>query len=227
MAQLSTRGAHFIGRFEGWRDKPYNDAADNATIGFGHLIHMGPVTPHDVSEWGTTTMDHGIKLLQSDASIAETAIDHYITRALCSASTTRLRRSRSTAAGVRWRDRWARRSTRGAGSDAVSRAVGPRRARPRGPRPSQGRGGALHDGRLRRRRAAAAAQAAAAKAKTAKPAPLPTEVPKPVPDWAWLWVEWKLGRAKYKGHAGDPHLRESTGAPATVPPWAWTFLKRF
>ncbi len=82
MAQLSARGAHFIGRFEGWRDKPYNDAANNATIGFGHLIHMGPVTPHDVSEWGTITMDHGIQLLQSDASIAETAIDHYITRPL-------------------------------------------------------------------------------------------------------------------------------------------------
>jgi hypothetical protein len=60
-----------------------------------------------------------------------------------------------------------------------------------------------------------------------KPAPLPTEVPKPVPDWAWLWVEWKLGRATYAGHAGDPALRESTGAPETIPPWGWTFLKRF
>ena len=52
-------------------------------------------------------------------------------------------------------------------------------------------------------------------------------MPKPVPDWAWLWVEWKLGRATYAGHAGDPALRESTGAPETIPPWGWTFLKRF
>jgi GH24 family phage-related lysozyme (muramidase) len=61
MAQLSERGAHFIGRFEGWRNKPYNDPTGNATIGFGHLIHMGPVTVHDNSEWGTITAQRGIQ----------------------------------------------------------------------------------------------------------------------------------------------------------------------
>jgi hypothetical protein len=59
-----------------------------------------------------------------------------------------------------------------------------------------------------------------------KPKPL-TQVPTPVPDWAWLWVEWKLGRAQFKGRAGDPALRHLTSAPGTVPPWAWKFLKRF
>lgn len=82
MIQLSARGAQFIGTFEGWRDKPYNDAANNATIGYGHLIHMGPVTPHDVSEWGTLSKPDGIRLLQSDAHLAETAIAHSITRTL-------------------------------------------------------------------------------------------------------------------------------------------------
>lgn len=82
MIQLSARGAQFIGTFEGWRDKPYNDAANNATMGYGHLIHMGPVTPHDVSEWGTLSKPDGIRLLQSDAHLAETAIAHSITRTL-------------------------------------------------------------------------------------------------------------------------------------------------
>jgi GH24 family phage-related lysozyme (muramidase) len=53
MSQLSDRGAEFIGRFEGWRDQPYNDVANNATIGYGHLIHQGPVSSHDKTEWGT------------------------------------------------------------------------------------------------------------------------------------------------------------------------------
>jgi|SRR5579862_3810664 len=82
MTQLSVRGAHFIGRFEGWRDRPYNDPTNNATIGFGHLIHMGPVTAHDNAEWGTITMDRGIQLLQQDAAIAENAIEHFIKRQL-------------------------------------------------------------------------------------------------------------------------------------------------
>jgi hypothetical protein len=53
------------------------------------------------------------------------------------------------------------------------------------------------------------------------------EIPNPVPAWAWQWAEWKLGRAEFKGHAGDPKLRAKTNAPATVPPWAWKFLARF
>jgi hypothetical protein len=59
------------------------------------------------------------------------------------------------------------------------------------------------------------------------PAHAATEVPNPVPPWAWHWVEWKLGRAAYKGHAGDPALRKKTGAPDTIPAWGWTFLQRF
>ena len=55
----------------------------------------------------------------------------------------------------------------------------------------------------------------------------PSVVPTPVPAWAWIWVEWKLGRAQFKEHAGDPALRSQTGAPETIPPWGWTFLKRF
>jgi lysozyme len=81
-ARLSTRGARFIGRFEGWRNKPYNDPTNNATIGFGHLLHLGPVTARDNAVWGTITMRRGIQLLQQDALLAVSAVHQYIHRPL-------------------------------------------------------------------------------------------------------------------------------------------------
>ena len=36
-----------IAEFEGIRLHPYNDVAGNATVGIGHLLHKGPVTPED------------------------------------------------------------------------------------------------------------------------------------------------------------------------------------
>ncbi len=40
---------------EGFRAQPYNDAASppNATIGYGHKLHPGPVTQADLERWGT------------------------------------------------------------------------------------------------------------------------------------------------------------------------------
>lgn len=80
--RLSDRGARFIGRFEGWRNRPYNDPTNNATIGFGHLLHAGPVTERDIAEWGTITMRRGLQLLQHDASVAVSAVGRYIHRPL-------------------------------------------------------------------------------------------------------------------------------------------------
>jgi lysozyme len=82
MAGLSKRGAQFIGRFEGWRDRPYTDAAGHATIGFGHLIHHGPVTARDRAEWGTLTLEQGLELLIEDAAEANAAVDRYVLREL-------------------------------------------------------------------------------------------------------------------------------------------------
>ena len=226
MTQLSPRGAHFIGRYEGWRDKPYNDAVNNATIGFGHLIHLGPVTPHDVTEWGTITMAHGIQMLQHDAAVAETAIDHYITRALAQCERDALASFAFNCGG-------------GALAGSVGHAVNAKQDPTPALEQYDHAGHRVLEGLLNRRKSEAMLFAKGDYADgeppsppgpprpRPKPAPLPTEVPKPVPDWAWKWVEWKLGRAAYAGHAGDPALRESTGAPATIPPWAWTFLHRF
>ena len=230
MTQLSPRGAHFISRYEGWEAKPYNDSANHATIGYGHLIHMGPVTPYDITEWGTITVEHGIELLQADASVAEKAIDTYIHRPLAQCERDALASfAYNCGAG----------SLSGHVGQAVNANQDPTAALAAWNKDARG----VEPGLVKRRASEALLfttgdygdgqpplppKAAAAKKKASKPGvPPATEVPNPVPDWAWLWVEWKLGRADYKGHAGDPDLRESTGAPATVPPWAWTFLKRF
>jgi lysozyme len=221
MSQLSERGAQFIGHFEGWRDAPYNDPTNNATIGYGHLIHMGPVTAHDKSEWGTLSPADGIHLLQRDAMLASNAVDHYITHKLTQPQRDALISFAFNCGG-------------GALSGSVGQAVNA------GQDPTAALGQWVHSGKTllpglvdRRKKEAhlyltgdyGDGQPAVVEP-TRSPASAGTEVPSPVPAWAWHWVEWKLGRAAFKGHAGDPALREQTGAPATVPAWARTFLQR-
>lgn len=221
-AQLSDRGAAFIGRFEGWRDKPYNDATNNATIGYGHLIHMGPVTAHDTTEWGTLSAAAGIKLLQRDAAIAAQAIDHYITTKLTQPQTDAL-------------ISFAFNCGAGALGGSVGQAVNA------GQDPSSFLEQWDHSGHvelagLLDRRKKEARLYVAGDYGDGQPAEVEreiqavhsdAEIPKPVPAWAWHWIEWKLGRAAYKGHAADPALRKKTGAPDTIPAWGWALLHRY
>lgn len=92
---LSPNGVSFIAAFEGFVGHVYNDAATppNATIGFGHLLHRGPVTAADLAAWhGGITRTNALKLLQADAAKAalavHTRIDARLTQAqfdaLCS-----------------------------------------------------------------------------------------------------------------------------------------------
>jgi lysozyme len=77
--KLSPRGTLFIARFEGFRAFPYNDAATppNATIGYGHLLHYGPVTEADIKR-GDITESAALKLLAKDAGNAIHAVKTYI-----------------------------------------------------------------------------------------------------------------------------------------------------
>jgi lysozyme len=65
--KTSDKAVHFIASFEGFRSLPYNDPAGHATIGYGHLLHLGPVTAFDKKRY-----PHGIsqpaafKLLRKD-----------------------------------------------------------------------------------------------------------------------------------------------------------------
>lgn len=45
--RISTNGVRFIAEFEGFFPTPYNDPAGHATVGYGELLHYGPVTPAD------------------------------------------------------------------------------------------------------------------------------------------------------------------------------------
>jgi lysozyme len=221
MSQLSDRGAQFIGHFEGWRDAPYNDPTNNATIGYGHLIHMGPVTAHDNSEWGKLSPADGIHLLQRDAALASSAVDHYITHKLTQPQCDALISFAFNCGG-------------GALAGSVGKAVNAGQDPTSSLEQWDHSGHTVLQGLLDRRKKEAHlyltgdygdGQPAVVERQTSS-ADAGTEVPSPVPAWAWHWVEWKLGRAAYKGHAGDPALRDKTGAPATIPAWAWTFLQR-
>jgi lysozyme len=73
-SRLSKKGAAFIGRFEGLRLKPYNDPVGNATVGYGHLIHHGPVTELDLKHYLGLTQAGAEELLAADAAAAATAV---------------------------------------------------------------------------------------------------------------------------------------------------------
>lgn len=66
--KLSPAGLHLIASFEGYVPTPYNDAAHNATIGYGHLIHTGPVTAADREQWKDATGASLLALLNADVA---------------------------------------------------------------------------------------------------------------------------------------------------------------
>lgn len=76
---LSSHGAEFIGHFEGFVPHVYNDAADNATIGYGHLLHLGPATARDYAAWrGGINRKNAEELLLRDAARAVEAVHRYV-----------------------------------------------------------------------------------------------------------------------------------------------------
>lgn len=74
--RVSRKGLELIARFEGFSAKPYNDASrpPNATVGYGHLIHLGPVTDADRELWGTISREHALELLRLDTATAAAAV---------------------------------------------------------------------------------------------------------------------------------------------------------
>ncbi len=45
--RISATGLALIEQFEGFFARPYDDPAGHATVGYGHLLHFGPVTAAD------------------------------------------------------------------------------------------------------------------------------------------------------------------------------------
>ncbi len=70
--KLSRRGVKFIGSYEGFSPVAYNDPVGHATIGFGHLLHYGPVTAADRRKrWSRRK---GLRKLRHDAQPVVDAI---------------------------------------------------------------------------------------------------------------------------------------------------------
>jgi lysozyme len=77
--KLSDDGLGLIAGFEGFVPYAYNDAAGHATVGYGRLLHMGPVTQADRDKYGTksnpkVTKAQALKWLREDAKQAEGAV---------------------------------------------------------------------------------------------------------------------------------------------------------
>jgi lysozyme len=77
--RLSQQGAGFIARFEGCVLKMYNDPTGNATIGVGHLIHMGKINGREPVEFRNgITRKRALALLMSDADKAARGVRRLI-----------------------------------------------------------------------------------------------------------------------------------------------------
>ena len=72
---LSKEGAAFIARFEGFRGQLYNDAANHCTIGYGHLVHHGPINGSEPAEFRKgISQERALELLRADAAKAAAEI---------------------------------------------------------------------------------------------------------------------------------------------------------
>lgn len=75
---VSSNGLSFITHFEGVVLHPYDDGGrpgvGNATIGVGHLIHMGPCTATDQKKYRGFTEADAEKLLRQDAQTAVSGV---------------------------------------------------------------------------------------------------------------------------------------------------------
>jgi lysozyme len=76
---LSLAGARFIARFEGFRGHLYNDPAGHCTIGYGHLVHLGPCNGTEPPGWKDgITQQEALDLLRRDAGSPAAAINRSV-----------------------------------------------------------------------------------------------------------------------------------------------------
>jgi GH24 family phage-related lysozyme (muramidase) len=76
---LTPRGAAFIGHFEGFSGKLYNDPVGHCTVGFGHLVHRGPMNGSEPADFKRgITRERGLELLREDAEQAADAIERLV-----------------------------------------------------------------------------------------------------------------------------------------------------
>jgi lysozyme len=81
--RLTKRGLDLIAEFEGFVPYAYNDAAGHATVGYGRLLHHGPVTQADRDRYGTkarpkVSAELGLRMLEEDAESFERIVRDFV-----------------------------------------------------------------------------------------------------------------------------------------------------
>jgi len=77
---ISDQGTRFIAQFEGFDPKLVNDAAGHCTIGFGHLVHLGPCDGSEPAELKRgITRERGLELLAQETSDAAAIVSRLVT----------------------------------------------------------------------------------------------------------------------------------------------------
>lgn len=95
---LSPQGVRFIAGFEGFRANLYNDAAGHATIGYGHLVHRGPVNGSEPAEFKAgISQERALQVLAQDAATAAGEVNRSATHPLSQQQFDALVSSSSTA----------------------------------------------------------------------------------------------------------------------------------
>jgi lysozyme len=80
--KISDSGVRLISEFEGFRDAMYEDVAGHCTIGYGHLVHLGPIDGRAEEEPFKNGISNGaaLRLLQEDiGSKAEVYVKEAVT----------------------------------------------------------------------------------------------------------------------------------------------------
>jgi lysozyme len=79
--QISNAGLNLIKADEGFKSHLYNCPANDATIGYGHLVHKGPVcgSPSEQPFLSGINEQQGSALLLEDVAYAEHAVAHLVT----------------------------------------------------------------------------------------------------------------------------------------------------
>lgn len=85
ISTLSPDGLEFLKRHEGLRLHMYEDSAGHATIGYGHLVHRGPIGSNPSAEapylHGLTPAQAGL-ILARDTLAAQRGVGQIVTRGL-------------------------------------------------------------------------------------------------------------------------------------------------
>ncbi|MBK8295363.1 MAG: lysozyme [Solirubrobacterales bacterium] len=83
---VTAKTTTFVAGFEGYFSCVYTDPAGHATIGYGHLLHLGAPTKKDKKKWGCISNARALKLLRRDLKSTENAMFDEIGNAAVSPS---------------------------------------------------------------------------------------------------------------------------------------------